>query len=168
EDHVGNLDGYLAKMTGTYEGSSSITLVSRPREAEETPTHIGRTTHGAPLSIPISAKFQERAGRFVHVLPSMAGAQQISGTWDGTYMGLKWNIDFKVSGNTVSAVLKIYSPSGNEDIHHCEGTVREDGYVDASDNQGFRFTGRLTEDFRIVGTVTMKNGKSINLDIPAE
>ena len=83
-------------------------------------------------------------------------------------MGLRWNIDFKAAGNTVSAIVKIYSPSGKEDIHHCEGVLREDGYLEASDNKGFRFTGRLTDDYRVVGTVTMGDGKSMNLDMPIE
>jgi len=167
ENIVGGLKDYLAKTSGTYESSTVMSLAYSPRGLGDASHPRETSRHAAPLRIRVTGNLPERAGSRINVR-TLGGVQEVSGTWDGTYMGLRWNIDFKASGNRISAILKIYSPSGKEDIHYCEGIVRDDGYVEASDNQGYRFTGKLTEDYRVIGTVTLADGKSMNLDLPLE
>jgi hypothetical protein len=80
---------------------------------------------------------------------------------------MKWTISFKTLGQKVSGVISIFSPSGNEEIHHFQGTINKD-YVEATAHSGFRFSGRLTEDFHIIGTATTPDGKAINVNMPIE
>jgi tetratricopeptide (TPR) repeat protein len=167
EKHVGGVNGYLAKTSASYEGTGSVSFADARTDSEEKRTPAIGRKQTIVASLPVLANLRDQPGRKINVRGS-ASAPEVSGSWDGSYMGLRWNIDFKATGNTVSAIVKIYSPSGKEDIHHCEGVLREDGYLEASDNKGFRFTGKLTDDYRVVGTVTMGDGKSMNLDMPIE
>lgn len=93
------------------------------------------------------------------------GKEDFSGTSFGNYMGLEWKASFRFSGNTVTGTLKIVTPSGKQEVHHGRGSFT-DGVVEASDNLGFRFSGRVTDDFKLVGSMTTSDGKSVSIDIP--
>jgi tetratricopeptide (TPR) repeat protein len=95
------------------------------------------------------------------------GKEDFSGTSFGNYMGLEWKASFKFSGNTVTGTLKIVTPSGKQEVHHGRGTFTN-GVVEASDNLGFRFSGRVTDDFKLVGSMTTNDGKSFSIDIPLD
>ena len=95
------------------------------------------------------------------------GKEDFSGTSFGVYMGLEWRASFRFSGNTVTGTLKIVTPSGKQEVHHGRGTFTN-GVVEASDNLGFRFSGRVTDDFKLVGSMTTADGKSVSVDIPLD
>lgn len=167
EEGAGNLGDYSAKTASVYEGSATSTILTSAVRPEPDVSYQKISTRrggaAAPTQISVQGALRGRIGS-----GQTPGKGEFSGTWDGTYMGLKWTIDFKAQGHTVNAILKIFSPSGKEDVHYCEGVIQQDGSLDASDNQGFRFVGRLTEDYRVVGTVSRKDGKSIDIDMPVD
>jgi len=170
ERKIGGVEGYLTKISDTYEALPHVAFLDVPGDSPQEFARGPLTKDSRPTKPGLSAIStlrREASGRKINVGEAEMRTG-FSGRWDGIYMGLKWNIDFKVAGNVVSAILKIYSPSGKEDVHHCEGIIKEDGFLEASDNKGFRFSGRVTDDFRVVGTVTSPDGKTVTMDMPVE
>lgn len=95
------------------------------------------------------------------------GKEDFSGTSSGNYMGIDWRASFAFTGNTVTGTLKIVMPSGKQEVHHGRGTF-SNGVVEASDNLGFRFSGRVTDDLKLIGTMTTSDGKSFAVDVPLD
>ena len=126
---------------------------------------------GAKFKSSAQAKLEghEKSNRATEARELLAkiGKEDFSGTSFGVYMGLEWRASFRFSGNTVTGTLKIVTPSGKQEVHHGRGTVTN-GVVEASDNLGFRFSGRVTDDFKLVGSMTTADGKSVSVDIPLD
>lgn len=95
------------------------------------------------------------------------GKEDFSGTSSGIYMGIKWSVSYRVTGKATTGTLKIVTPSGKEEIHHGRGTF-DNGEVEASDNVGFRFKGKITDDLKLVGSMTTADGQSIPVNIPLD
>jgi len=98
---------------------------------------------------------------------AQAGDKNLSGKLAGSYMGYKWTFSFETKGRHVSAVIRVHPPVGPEETHVCKGTF-DSGLVDASDQTGYRFQGRVTEDLRVLGTLTTNHGQSFAVDMPLE
>ena len=95
------------------------------------------------------------------------GKQDFSGSSSGVYMGMQWNATFSFSGKKVKGTLKIVTPSGKKETHYGYGTF-DNGAVEASDNMGFRFSGRVSDDLKLMGTMTTADGHSVSVDIPLD
>ncbi|MGC8659026.1 MAG: tetratricopeptide repeat protein [Desulfomonilaceae bacterium] len=95
------------------------------------------------------------------------GKQDFSGSSSGIYMGMKWKATFSFSGKKVTGTLKVITPSGKQETHYGRGTF-DNGAVEASDNMGFRFVGRVTDDLKLVGFMTTASGQSVSVDIPLD
>jgi len=88
-----------------------------------------------------------------------------SGLWESSYMGSKLRIEFQQTGGKISGVLRIHALTGREDVFHFRGTF--DGRkIMASHSDGHNFSGKLTENRRIVGVLTAANGIKLNIDLP--
>ncbi|MDR3604259.1 MAG: tetratricopeptide repeat protein [Syntrophaceae bacterium] len=95
------------------------------------------------------------------------GKQDFSGSSSGVYMGMQWRATFSFTGKTVKGTLKIVTPSGKQETHYGQGTY-DNGAVEASDNMGFRFVGKVTDDLKLIGTMTTADGQNVSVDIPLE
>ena len=95
------------------------------------------------------------------------GKQDFSGSSSGVYMGMQWRATFTFTGKTVTGTLKIVTPSGKQETHYGQGTY-DNGAVQASDNMGFRFVGRVTDDLKLVGSMTTADGQNVSVDIPLD
>lgn len=91
------------------------------------------------------------------------GKEDFSGKSSGYYMGMKWSASFRIKGKDATVTLKVMSPSGNQETHYCRGSY-DNGVVEGSDQLGFRFSGRVTDEFRLVGSLTSADGKNISVD----
>ena len=87
-----------------------------------------------------------------------------SGRWEGSYMGSKLRIEFKQSGGKISGVLRVHALTGREDVFHFTGAFDGKKIV-ASHSDGHRFSGKLTDNQRLVGVLTTSNGVKINVDM---
>ena len=167
EERVGGLSGYLASMSDAYEG---VRIALSPSGETGTGATRIRTMENQSRKDGGLASRQKSGGGIGDVTRPQGGGSAspgIAGSWAGTYLGMKWTISFKTLGQKVSGVISIFSPSGNEEIHHFQGTINKD-YVEATAHSGFRFSGRLTEDSHIIGTATTPDGKAINVNMPLE
>lgn len=96
---------------------------------------------------------------------AMIGKEDFSGTWAGVYMGMNWNSSFSFSGQQTTGVLRIITPSGKTETHYCRGTIKGN-QVEASDQLGFRVSGRISDDLRFVGHISTPDGKTVPVDVP--
>ncbi len=158
EKKKGGINGILAELAKT----ESFKLTSSDNTESK---------RGAKLNSNDQAKLDghEKSNRATEARELLAkiGKEDFSGTSFGNYMGLEWRASFRFSGNTVTGTLKIVTPSGKQEVHHGRGTVTN-GVVEASDNLGFRFSGRVTDDFKLVGSMTTADGKSVSVDMPLD
>lgn len=105
--------------------------------------------------------------RGIKELMAMVGKENFSGTWSGRYMGMNWSASFRFSGPNTTGVLRITTPSGKVETHYCKG-IFDNGKVEASDNLGFRLSGKVTSDLRFVGNITSPDNKNVSVDIPIQ
>lgn len=96
-----------------------------------------------------------------------AEEKPVSGKVTGSDMGFRWTFTFRAKGRHVVGSLRIVGPGGFDETHHCTGTY-DRGFVDASDRMGYRFQGRVTDDLRLVGTLTTNQGMSFAVNMMLE
>jgi tetratricopeptide (TPR) repeat protein len=89
----------------------------------------------------------------------------LTGDLSGTHVGFQWTFHFDSKGRNVSGVLRIRGPAGFEETHLCTGTL-DRGLVEMSDRTGYRLQGRITENLRLVGTMSTSRGQSFSVDVP--
>jgi hypothetical protein len=98
----------------------------------------------------------------VFLFTSQAIAQiDISGTWQARYMLTDITVHVEHVNDTLSGFLIVHDSQKN-DIYHFTGTIKENT-IQARHGDGHAFTGRLTSDVRIVGTLTTNQGVTIQL-----
>lgn len=88
----------------------------------------------------------------------------LSGKWETTYKGVHISLEIQHSGASISGVLRTHGPFGQNNTYHFTGTAGYDGTIKASHKSGHSFQGRVTEDGRVVGTVTTRFGTTIPID----
>lgn len=87
----------------------------------------------------------------------------LSGRWSTTYMGSAIQLVVKHNDRRVTGILTIRDPVGKEDTYNFQGTF--DGHhIVAAHHSGHSFRGILTAGGRLVGTVSTKHGKTLNVD----
>jgi tetratricopeptide (TPR) repeat protein len=116
-------------------------------------------------TLPYSSK--SRQADDTRNLLAKIGKQDFSGWRSGVYMGMQWRMSFSFSGNTVNWILKLETPSGKQETHHGHGTFFN-GAIEISDNTGLRFAGRVTDDLKVVGTLSTADGHNVSIDIPLQ
>jgi len=87
------------------------------------------------------------------------------GRWEGAYMGTTLRIEFQQTGGKINGVLRVQARNGREDVFHFRGTF-DGGKIVASHSDGHSFSGKLTDDQRVVGVLSTANGIKLNLDLP--
>jgi len=98
----------------------------------------------------------------VFVFASQAIAQvDISGTWQARYMFTDITVHVDNMNETVSGFVIVYEAQSNA-VYHFSGTL-QGNTIQASHGDGHAFTGHLTSDARIVGTLTTNKGLTIQL-----
>ena len=98
----------------------------------------------------------------VFVFASHAIAQvDISGTWQARYMFTDITVHVDHMNDTVSGFVIVYGAQNNA-VYHFTGTLK-DNTIQASHCDGYAFTGHLTSDARIAGTLTTNSGLTIQL-----
>lgn len=158
EEQAGNLKGLLAE---------TVKLASiAPEQAPKLPATSA--TDGPFRGLPkIDAPGMAGRPKDLKQILEMIGRENFSGSWWGTYMGMSWTASFSFTGSSTSGVLRINTPSGKSETHYCRGTI-DNGKVDASDQLGFRVTGKITDDLRFVGHISTPDNKSVSVDIPLQ
>ena len=164
ESFIGGRD---LDSTGSQEPAGPTKASERFREVPETPAERpgGISVHDHLMS---SSPVSSTKGTFNHSggAATTPDWQQtpFSGNWEGTYLGARLRMECKLAGRTINGVLRIRSLVGKEDVYHFTGTV-ENGEVRASHQEGHTFRGKLTQDRRLIGTLTTADGKSIPVNI---
>ena len=158
EESSGGLKGVLAQ---------TAKLNSAPAIREQPTVTSNPTVKDSPFSgLPnIEAPNRPIKPKTLKEMLAMIGEEDFSGTWAGVYMGMNWNASFRFSGKSTSGILRIMTPSGKVETHYCKG-VFEGNRVEASDQFGFRVSGRIGDDFRFVGQITTPDYKTVPVDIP--
>jgi len=166
EKRVGDLQGYLSRM-------ADLPPPEAPAGAKHQGSHLNRSRDRARDSgfrqSDQQAGLKAKVGSDSQAVTGLNSGARSRTTWKtgGSAMGMKWNAQLKMSGNRVSGVVRILNPSGNEETHYCYGSF-ENGLIKASDPSGFRFTGRVTDDSRLVGTLTANDGTTFSVEVPLE
>jgi hypothetical protein len=100
----------------------------------------------------------------VFVLASQAVAQvDISGTWQARYMFADITVHVENMNGALSGVLIVHEAQGDV-VYHFTGTLKENA-IQASHADGHSFTGHITPDARIVGTLTTSSNITIPLSV---
>jgi len=89
-------------------------------------------------------------------------ANTITGNWAASVMGSVIKAQVQQTGKTISGVAHIYNPFGHRDTYHFSGNI-ENGRVNAQHHDGHNFSGNLTHDGQIVGTVKTRGGHKFNI-----
>ncbi|HIJ75469.1 MAG TPA: hypothetical protein HPP81_02015 [Deltaproteobacteria bacterium] len=98
----------------------------------------------------------------VFVFASQAIAQvDIGGTWQARYMFTDITAHVDNMNEAVSGFLIVYEAQNNA-VYHFTGILKENT-IQASHSDGYTFTGHLTSEGRIVGTLTTNKGLTIQL-----
>lgn len=156
EKRIGGFKGVLASLAKSENSSSANRAASTKKDQLNTAT---------PAMIGVNER--SNRSREAREVLSRIGKEDFSGSSSGVYMGIDWRASFSFTGNTVTGTLKIVMPSGKQEVHHGRGTF-SNGVVEASDNLGFRFSGRVTDDLKLVGSMTTPDGKSLAVDVPLD
>ena len=89
----------------------------------------------------------------------------LSGKWETTYHGARITLDVSHSGSSLSGVMHIRSPFGQDSTYHFTGSTGFDGSIRAAHHSGHAFEGRFTKDGRIDGTVTTRFGTKLPINL---
>jgi tetratricopeptide (TPR) repeat protein len=157
EQHIGGLPGYLsASLSSTIDSQSLKKAPSATSRGLDGSSHIENDKR-------ILGQLDLR-----EVLnQAKSGSKNLAGMVAGNHMGFKWSLQFQSKGRFVSGVLKITAPSGHDETHTCNGTF-DRGFVEASNQSGYRFHGRITENLRLLGVLTTNLGQSFSVDMQLE
>jgi len=168
EEQVGGLAGYLSETQGTGQ-KPSVSAKTQALHSENTSTQGGslRASEGST-----SRERSQPKPPGIHDLKqamdmAKQGTRNLSGSVAGHHMGFKWTLQFQSRGRHVSGLLKIVSPNGYEDTHVCKGTF-DRGLVEASDQAGYRFQGRVTDTLKLIGVLTTNLGQSFSVNMQLE
>jgi hypothetical protein len=98
----------------------------------------------------------------VFVFASQAIAQvDVSGTWQARYMFTDITAHVDNTNEALSGFVIVYGAQGHA-VYHFTGTLKGNA-IQASHGDGHAFTGHLTSDAKIVGTLTTNKGLTIQL-----
>lgn len=98
----------------------------------------------------------------VFVYASQAIAQvDISGTWQARYMFTDITAHVDNVNEIVSGFVIVHTAENNA-VYHFTGTVKENT-IQASHADGHAFTGHLTSDDSVVGTISTKKGLTFHI-----
>jgi tetratricopeptide (TPR) repeat protein len=158
EERRGGIDGLLADLARQESRDMAAKDKDRAKADSE-------SVNSDQTKLPYSKKSLQ--GPDTRKLLAKIGKQDFSGSSSGIYMGMQWKATFSFSGKTVTGTLKIVTPSGKQETHYGHGTF-DNGAVEASDNMGFRFVGRVTDDLKLVGSMTTADGQNVAVDIPLD
>ncbi|MCL5126719.1 MAG: tetratricopeptide repeat protein [Deltaproteobacteria bacterium] len=158
EDKKGGIDGVLTDLAKQERRNMSDTN-------KNLATPVPEGVNADQTRLPYAKKSVKEAD--TRKLLAKIGKQDFSGSSSGVYMGMRWNATFSFSGKKVKGTLKIVTPSGKRETHYGYGTF-DNGAVEASDNMGFRFSGRVSDDLKLMGTMTTADGHSVSVDIPLD
>jgi|GEM_PF-859218 len=162
EQKVGGLSGYLSRELKGQPPGVALEQGQTPRTSSPQISRESASTKTLPRT-PSKNLVQLR-----NTLNMDAGDErQVSGKVTGSHMGFKWTLTFRAKGRRVLGTLRIIGPAGFDETHYCTGTY-DRGLVDAGDRMGYRFQGRVTEDLRLVGTLTTNHGTSFGIDMDLE
>ena len=143
----------------TITGSEHLGDVSE--ECDETNLEPEKTTSPDPVGPPSKLL---KPSRKASIGPGLV-PKAWSGRWEGSYMGSKLRIEFQQTGGKISGVLRVQGLTGREDVFHFRGAF--DGRkIIARHSDGHSFSGKLTDNRRIVGVLTAANGIELNIDLP--
>lgn len=164
EEKIGGLSGFLSRELkgqglGVSPGSGQPPRTAEGKIAGGLKAEQTATEKRAPSKNLLELR---------RALDADAGEERpVSGKVSGSDMGFRWNFTFRAKGRHVAGTLRIFGPAGFDETHHCTGTY-DRGFVDASDRVGNRFQGRITENLRLVGTLTTNHGMSFAVNMPLE
>lgn len=93
-------------------------------------------------------------------VPAGAVGWNASGTWETKVMGATIRAKVTQNGDSVRGIVKVYQPSGKKDTYTFLGHVRGN-QINAAHYSGHSFSGALSQQGSIVGTLTTKGGHRV-------
>ena len=93
-------------------------------------------------------------------LPVCGADFDFSGRWDGWVMGSKIEAKIAQKGDKISGVAYVFDPMGKKDAYHFQGRVQGTS-IQASHTDGHVFSGSLTRDRRLVGSLRTASGRAV-------
>jgi hypothetical protein len=91
------------------------------------------------------------------ILPAWGSGLNVSGNWEASVMGSKVKAQVHQEGNVVQGVARVYNLIGGKDTYHFTGNI-DRGRITAGHNSGHVFSGNVTPDGRLVGTLKTRGG----------
>ena len=93
-------------------------------------------------------------------LPAWSAEFDFSGRWEAWVMGSKIEAKIAQIGDKISGVAYVFDPMGKKDTYHFQGHVRGSN-IQASHTDGHVFSGSLTRDRRLVGSLRTSSGRAV-------
>ncbi len=95
-------------------------------------------------------------------LHAWAAEYDFSGRWEAWVMGSRIEAKIAQNGDKISGVAYVFDPTGKKDAYHFQGQVQGSS-IQASHTDGHVFSGSLTRDRRLVGSLRTASGHAVTL-----
>ncbi len=95
-------------------------------------------------------------------LPVWASESDFSGRWEAWVMGSKIEALIAQNGDKIKGVAYVFDPTGKKDAYHFQGQVRGSS-IQAFHTDGHVFSGSLTRDRRLVGSLRTASGHAVTV-----
>jgi hypothetical protein len=92
--------------------------------------------------------------------PAWGAGSNASGNWEASVMGSKVKAKVHQEGNSLQGVALVYNMLGGKDTYHFAGNI-DKGRITAGHSSGHVFSGAITPDGRLVGTLKTRGGTKL-------
>ena len=94
------------------------------------------------------------------IFPAWGAGFNASGNWEASVMGSKVKAQVHQDGNSLQGVARVYNLFGGKDTYHFTGNI-DQGRITAGHSSGHLFSGAITPDGRLVGTLKTRGGNRL-------
>lgn len=92
--------------------------------------------------------------------PAWGAGLNASGNWEASVLGSKVKAQVRQEGASLQGVAFVYNMFGKKDTYHFTGNI-DRGRITAGHSSGHVFSGAVTPDGRLVGTLKTKGGNTL-------
>ncbi|HMK36561.1 MAG TPA: hypothetical protein VK463_15920 [Desulfomonilaceae bacterium] len=97
------------------------------------------------------------------VFPAEGTGLNVTGNWEASVLGSTVKAQVRQEGHLIEGVAHVYTLFGAKDTYHFAGNINH-GKIFASHNSGHTFSGSVTPDGRMVGTLKTRGGKRVGVN----
>jgi hypothetical protein len=94
------------------------------------------------------------------IFPAWGAGLTASGNWEASVMGSQVKAQVHQEGNVLQGVARVYNMFGKKDTYHFTGNI-DNGRITAGHSSGHVFSGAITRDGHLVGTLRTRGGTQL-------